>query len=194
VTRPSAGSTTQRAHITPTEETFTTPRRRMLLLLRRYSSSLHMRSVAHLPQTSLFAAKGITVPRSSCARKPLRSFFSRSALSGVAARHSPKSRGRILHRCRSALTHPTCITAPSSFSSSPYTSQQRAFSSTPIAMTATKIDGTAIAKKIREKLHAEIVETQKTNPRYKPSLKIIQGDLSIHCLDIVTNIRNHSRR
>jgi methylenetetrahydrofolate dehydrogenase (NADP+)/methenyltetrahydrofolate cyclohydrolase/formyltetrahydrofolate synthetase len=55
-------------------------------------------------------------------------------------------------------------------------------------MTATKIDGTAIAKKIREKLHAEIVEAQKTNPRYKPSLKIIQGNLSIHCLDIVTNI------
>jgi hypothetical protein len=42
-------------------------------------------------------------------------------------------------------------------------------------MTATKIDGTAIAKKIREKLHAQIEHTQKTNPRYKPSLKIIQG-------------------
>ena len=152
MTSPSAGSTTQRAHITPTEETFTTPRRRMLMLLRRYSSSLsdsslHMRSAAHLPQTSLFAAKGITVPRPSCARKPLRSFFSGSALSGVAVRHSSKSRGRILYRCRSALNHPTCTTAPSSFTSSPYTSQQRAFSSTPIAMTATKIDGTAIAKK-----------------------------------------------
>jgi methylenetetrahydrofolate dehydrogenase (NADP+)/methenyltetrahydrofolate cyclohydrolase/formyltetrahydrofolate synthetase len=45
-------------------------------------------------------------------------------------------------------------------------------------MTATKIDGTAIAKKIREKLHTKIVETQKTNPRYKPSLKIIQGMLA----------------
>ena len=42
---------------------------------------------------------------------------------------------------------------------------------------ATKIDGTAIAKKIREGLHAEILEKQKVNPRYKPSLKIIQiGD------------------
>ena len=42
---------------------------------------------------------------------------------------------------------------------------------------ATKIDGTAIAKKIREGLHAEILEKQKLNPRYKPSLKIIQiGD------------------
>jgi methylenetetrahydrofolate dehydrogenase (NADP+)/methenyltetrahydrofolate cyclohydrolase/formyltetrahydrofolate synthetase len=45
-------------------------------------------------------------------------------------------------------------------------------------MTATKIDGTAIARNIREKLHAEIEQTQKTNPRYKPSLKIIQGKLS----------------
>lgn len=42
-------------------------------------------------------------------------------------------------------------------------------------MTATKIDGTAIAKSIRERLHKEIEDTQKTNPRYKPSLKIIQG-------------------
>ncbi|ESZ97119.1 putative C1 tetrahydrofolate synthase [Sclerotinia borealis F-4128] len=46
-------------------------------------------------------------------------------------------------------------------------------------MTATKIDGTAIAKKIREKIHAEIDNAQKTNPRFKPSLKIIQvGDRS----------------
>jgi methylenetetrahydrofolate dehydrogenase (NADP+)/methenyltetrahydrofolate cyclohydrolase/formyltetrahydrofolate synthetase len=45
-------------------------------------------------------------------------------------------------------------------------------------MAATKIDGTAIAKKIREDLHAEIAEKQKLNPRYKPSLKIIQGTLS----------------
>jgi methylenetetrahydrofolate dehydrogenase (NADP+)/methenyltetrahydrofolate cyclohydrolase/formyltetrahydrofolate synthetase len=43
-------------------------------------------------------------------------------------------------------------------------------------MTATKIDGTAIAKKIREKLHAEIQSAQTVNPRYKPSLKIIQGN------------------
>jgi methylenetetrahydrofolate dehydrogenase (NADP+)/methenyltetrahydrofolate cyclohydrolase/formyltetrahydrofolate synthetase len=42
-------------------------------------------------------------------------------------------------------------------------------------MTATKIDGTAIAKAIRERLHAEIEAAKKTNPRYKPSLKIIQG-------------------
>ncbi|KAH6674373.1 formate--tetrahydrofolate ligase-domain-containing protein [Halenospora varia] len=41
-------------------------------------------------------------------------------------------------------------------------------------MTATKIDGTAIAKSIRERLLLEIHEAQKVNPRFKPSLKIIQ--------------------
>jgi methylenetetrahydrofolate dehydrogenase (NADP+)/methenyltetrahydrofolate cyclohydrolase/formyltetrahydrofolate synthetase len=51
-------------------------------------------------------------------------------------------------------------------------------------MTATKIDGTAIAKKIRERLHAEIESTQKINPRYKPSLKIIQGTISMPIQEI----------
>jgi methylenetetrahydrofolate dehydrogenase (NADP+)/methenyltetrahydrofolate cyclohydrolase/formyltetrahydrofolate synthetase len=42
-------------------------------------------------------------------------------------------------------------------------------------MTATKIDGTAIAKDVRQRLQAEIAEKQKINPRFQPSLKIIQG-------------------
>lgn len=42
-------------------------------------------------------------------------------------------------------------------------------------MTATKIDGTAIAKSIRERLGAYIKEKQASNPRYRPSLKIVQG-------------------
>ena len=41
-------------------------------------------------------------------------------------------------------------------------------------MVGTKIDGTAVAKKIRERLHAEIKQTQRINPRFKPSLKILQ--------------------
>lgn len=46
-------------------------------------------------------------------------------------------------------------------------------------MTAIKIDGNAIAKAIREKIHAEIKKKQTTNPRYKPSLTIVQvGDRS----------------
>ncbi|KAH6899751.1 formate--tetrahydrofolate ligase-domain-containing protein [Thelonectria olida] len=46
-------------------------------------------------------------------------------------------------------------------------------------MGAIKLDGTAIAKAIRERLGAEIAEKQRVNPRFKPSLKIIQvGDRS----------------
>lgn len=44
-------------------------------------------------------------------------------------------------------------------------------------MGATKIDGKVIAQKIRERLGAEVAQKQKANPRYRPSLKIIQvGD------------------
>lgn len=42
-------------------------------------------------------------------------------------------------------------------------------------MAAVKIDGTAIAKRIRESIHADIDEKKQSNPRYIPSLKIIQG-------------------
>ncbi|KAJ4419242.1 tetrahydrofolate synthase [Gnomoniopsis sp. IMI 355080] len=46
-------------------------------------------------------------------------------------------------------------------------------------MGAAKIDGTAIAKRIRANLNAEIQEKKNINPRYIPSLKIIQvGDRS----------------
>ncbi|KAF2502953.1 putative C-1-tetrahydrofolate synthase mitochondrial precursor [Lophium mytilinum] len=41
-------------------------------------------------------------------------------------------------------------------------------------MTATKIDGKAIAQSIRTRLGAEIQKRQETNPRYKPSLRIMQ--------------------
>lgn len=44
-------------------------------------------------------------------------------------------------------------------------------------MVATKLDGTAIAKSIRERIGREIAERQKLNPRYRPSLKIVQGTL-----------------
>lgn len=42
-------------------------------------------------------------------------------------------------------------------------------------MSAVKIDGTAIAKGIRERINADIKEKQETNPRFKPALKIIQA-------------------
>lgn len=44
-------------------------------------------------------------------------------------------------------------------------------------MTADKIDGTAIAKAIREGINREIAQMQQSNPRYRPSLTIVQvGD------------------
>ncbi|KAH8693999.1 putative C1 tetrahydrofolate synthase [Talaromyces proteolyticus] len=46
-------------------------------------------------------------------------------------------------------------------------------------MTGSKIDGTAIAKEIREKLKTEITTLQSSNPRFKPNLVIYQvGDRS----------------
>lgn len=46
-------------------------------------------------------------------------------------------------------------------------------------MAAEKIDGTAIAKSIRDKINVDIEKTQEINPRFKPSLTIIQvGDRS----------------
>ncbi|KGQ09215.1 C-1-tetrahydrofolate synthase, cytoplasmic [Beauveria bassiana D1-5] len=62
--------------------------------------------------------------------------------------------------------------------SSPFSSSRgtgRFFSTTPAAMVATKLDGNAIAKSIRERIGREIAERQKLNPRYRPSLKIVQG-------------------
>jgi methylenetetrahydrofolate dehydrogenase (NADP+)/methenyltetrahydrofolate cyclohydrolase/formyltetrahydrofolate synthetase len=42
-------------------------------------------------------------------------------------------------------------------------------------MAAAKIDGTAIAKSIRQGLKTEIEQIQVTNPRFKPNLVIFQG-------------------
>ena len=55
----------------------------------------------------------------------------------------------------------------------------RSISSSHHRMAAERIDGTAIAKSIRERINVEIKKTQETNPRYKPSLTIVQvGDRS----------------
>ncbi|KAI4187549.1 MAG: hypothetical protein L6R41_002737 [Letrouitia leprolyta] len=46
-------------------------------------------------------------------------------------------------------------------------------------MAAERIDGTAIAKAIRDRVNSDIKHTQETNPRYKPALTIVQvGDRS----------------
>ena len=76
-----------------------------------------------------------------------------------------------------AILRPTLQTTSASRHRSLVASSTRSFSgSAPArAMTATKIDGTAVAKKIRERLRAEIAQVKEINPRFQPSLKIIQG-------------------
>ncbi|KAL8716713.1 MAG: hypothetical protein Q9225_005983 [Loekoesia sp. 1 TL-2023] len=56
---------------------------------------------------------------------------------------------------------------------------RRSFSGSAKTMAAERIDGTAIAKAIRDRINSDIRRTQETNPRYKPSLTIVQvGDRS----------------
>ena len=83
---------------------------------------------------------------------------------------------------RSACVYPFATSTKPSPSHSGYFSaaqiqQARSFSYTRLVMAAQKIDGTAIAKSIREKLNHEIAEKQKNTPRFKPALTIIQGQL-----------------
>ena len=56
---------------------------------------------------------------------------------------------------------------------------KRSFATSAASMAAEKIDGNAVAKNIRERINGEIKEKQAVNPRFKPSLVIIQvGDRS----------------
>lgn len=64
---------------------------------------------------------------------------------------------------------------PTTSSSLVSSRNNRLFSTTTAAMVARQLDGTAIAKAIRERIGAEIAERQKANPRYQPCLKIIQS-------------------
>ncbi|KAL6690278.1 formate--tetrahydrofolate ligase domain-containing protein [Trichoderma pleuroticola] len=103
---------------------------------------------------------------------------------------SPRAPDTIGHFSPASVTIRSSLSSfsTSSFLSSPLLStgrlpsqlqQQRSFGTTAAAMVATKLDGNSIAKAIRERLGAEIAEKQKQNPRYHPSLRIIQvGDRS----------------
>lgn len=71
------------------------------------------------------------------------------------------------------------VTSKSQKKFNSYTLGSRYLSSSARRMEAEKIDGTAIAKRIRERINAKIKKIQEINPRYKPSLTIVQvGDRS----------------
>ncbi|UKZ77960.1 hypothetical protein TrVFT333_005694 [Trichoderma virens FT-333] len=129
-------------------------------------------------------------------RSSLRCITGEAASSAAISRHlppisgSPRALGTIGHFSPASVDIRSSLSSfsSSSFLPSPLLStgrlpsqlqQQRLFGTTAAAMVATKLDGNSIAKAIRERLGAEIAEKQKKNPRYHPSLRIIQvGDRS----------------
>ncbi len=102
--------------------------------------------------------------------------------SALAAPHSTIPKFVLLSPSRSGPTRrlhrvpPILLRQPRDYITRPYSwKSTRSFSGASRKMTAEKIDGTAIAKDIRTKIQAEIKQKQETNPRYKPSLTIVQG-------------------
>lgn len=86
-----------------------------------------------------------------------------------------RSRGRYPLPVRAYSSHAISSSSPSQTFCSPSSSHQPPPPSEQNTMAAQKIDGTAIAKAVRERVRVEILEKQQANPRYKPCLKIIQG-------------------
>ncbi|KAF3086185.1 tetrahydrofolate synthase [Orbilia oligospora] len=102
---------------------------------------------------------------------------------GSAAADCGRLSSLIFHRQQSALPHQNndhFIHQPATIAPNPFQGlNRRSHPSSSAAMVAQKIDGTAIAKSIRERLHDQIKKKQETSPRFKPALTIIQvGDRS----------------
>jgi hypothetical protein len=107
-----------------------------------------------------------------CAIKQKSSLLRGNSARSLNVLHTTSSRPprQPLHRNLVRFVSTGAQASPSPFHSSDL------FSSSHPVMTAQKIDGTAIAKSIREKINASIHQKQRANPRYKPSLVIIQGN------------------
>lgn len=137
----------------------------------------HMQVQILLQPTKPFGKALHTLPRSRrYSRLTAPSFCGRASVA-LAIRRLLNRRGASSFPLSSLFTFST-YTRPLLSAQPAYAHKdQQIFSSSSLAtMAGKKIDGTAIAKSIRERLHAEIKDTQKTNPRFKPSLKIIQGN------------------
>ncbi|KAL0470009.1 C-1-tetrahydrofolate synthase [Neurospora intermedia] len=125
-------------------------------------------SCAGAAAASDFGANALLSPSSSTLPLPDTLPFAPSSSSRFSHIQGPVS------RYAAAFGHPRSSIRTYSSLASP-----RAATREPEAAMASKIDGTALAKRIREGLRATIEETKKTNPRFRPCLKIIQvGDRS----------------
>lgn len=112
---------------------------------------------------SLTEVASLTSSSSSALRATVRS-------NGQAQLRSTFTRSASLFSASSSTPRP----APLSYNNT-ITSSHRSFTTSSRNMVAQKIDGNAIAKEIREGLHVQIDEKRQNNPRFNPSLKIIQG-------------------
>ena len=143
------------------------------LLVRANSRLASSTRPSHIPQSvgRFFAS------RSGCV-SALRTIAAATASNGGA----PRAVSAAPHASSFAASpHPQLLFS----SSSPISpSGLRYFSSSRVNMAGTKIDGTAIARSIREKLNAEIRERQESNPRFKPSLVIFQGECRLVSIDL----------
>lgn len=145
------------------------PRRAAVLLLRPYS---------HCPR--VYHSRALLTSSSSSFSSSAPISFSISALSSpspFSSLYLHLQRLSAAGGVRSRGSRAPLITRPDPLRREDFVFiPKRPFSSTPNIMAATKIDGTAIAKSIREGLKAEIEQIQQTNPRFKPSLTIFQSE------------------
>ncbi|KAK2615621.1 hypothetical protein N8I77_002365 [Diaporthe amygdali] len=131
------------------------------------------------PTTVTPASLTARTPR-FCPPAPIRNtntLFSARPSTSPSTRTSNSIFSRDLHSRRITLASHTV--GPLAVGSDSLVLGKAYFSTSRAVMTAQKIDGTAIAKSIRARLHSEIQERKTANPKYIPSLKIIQvGDRS----------------
>ena len=98
----------------------------------------------------------------------------------ILVRLGGSSRGVLTRSVSGIPSPPTKLTSSySAYFTAPKVLQARTFSYTRLVMVAQKINGTAIALSIRERLNHEIADKQAKSERFKPALTIIQGQLYI---------------
>ncbi|KAL1983148.1 hypothetical protein VTN96DRAFT_478 [Rasamsonia emersonii] len=115
--------------------------------------------VGPIPLAALLACRSLSTAHRGASSRTVR------VLASPPRSSTPSVRGKEFPRLLVSSGTPPC--------------HRRALATTGIKMVGKKIDGTAIAKDIRERLKGEIQKLQETNPRFKPNLVIFQvGDRS----------------
>jgi len=152
---------------------------------------LHRVQKEHRALISAWSGSGRRQSADSCPSGPSSESDSRSRrlASAYTANKScsaaPRSTFRCHRRSSSYMSLGLALSCPPPFSTylrrfateatTPSSAAASTTATQPPVMAATKIDGTALAKRIREGLRTTIAEKQQINPRFKPCLKIIQG-------------------